>query len=840
MNEKIKAIQKKIIELPENTLTKDYIVPLFESLGYFKVEFYGGTNEKGKDILCWEKDKLGEVKLYVAQVKHFKFTNKASDSRSFQTIINQLIACFAFPIPLDQNNFFRPSEVWLISSHTLDSKTIESRFSEHSELYNRRIKIIDGLKLSELLLEKRTDLVSKLLGVENRIHEAIVPILNNQTLMKALGVYPVRDIRTFYIDISFSLGKNTTKLFFALDYSPVEIKQELDNKDWSDLKRLFLQIGSEYFLKDFEVGIEKIENEYENQLINYEKWKKEHELKIKEVDQISLHVKEIRAEVKKRNELSKETLKSEIKKYETSLEIASKELNKILQNMQIKPSYKVLINGHLFARTLIEKRNFIEQKIALYHQKKPEKKEIIFFIRKCKDIIDGASMLFSNKLIFNALSINEKIVYRGNFESTRMELPIHEIFDSGLNIAVLGEAGAGKTTCLQMYALNGLNYSDKLFVWIPLSGLSDFFLDNIEQMSNKESYKFLIESIAGFLTQRGVSITLHEFEQTIASQPVVLLLDGIDEVIKSAPWLLRAIRTMSEEFTSLQMITSSRMSGTYLNEIPFFSVTLLPFTDKQRNQFIEKWFEKEDKSLIIKVKNHLDSHKAVSDAIKNPLLITTLCVIAKSGLPLPNTELKLYESRLNLLTGYYDNVKNIKSRISNTPNDLQEIAKKLAFKMHCENKREFSLVDENLLNHLNKEIFLEKEQISKAIKELIDPCNLLVPMTEDGKFGFGHLRYQEYLVAKEIATNRGVQVSRILKNTWWKGVLVLFIRMNSDIKWLIHELGLKNEITNYKNVLVELIDCRPEIERKDLKSLLSQYLKLEQFNNNTALSDLES
>lgn len=56
MNVKIKAIQKKIIELPENTLTKDYTVPLFESLGYYKVEFYGGTSEKGKDILCWEKD----------------------------------------------------------------------------------------------------------------------------------------------------------------------------------------------------------------------------------------------------------------------------------------------------------------------------------------------------------------------------------------------------------------------------------------------------------------------------------------------------------------------------------------------------------------------------------------------------------------------------------------------------------------------------------------------------------------------------------------------------------------------------------------------------------------
>jgi len=36
---------------------------LLECLDFFKVEFYGGTDEQGKDILCWEYDRFDDLKL---------------------------------------------------------------------------------------------------------------------------------------------------------------------------------------------------------------------------------------------------------------------------------------------------------------------------------------------------------------------------------------------------------------------------------------------------------------------------------------------------------------------------------------------------------------------------------------------------------------------------------------------------------------------------------------------------------------------------------------------------------------------------------------------------------
>ena len=140
MSELIRQVKSKIQDLPENTLTNEYIIPLLKKLGFYKVEFYGGVSEKGKDILCWEKNKLGEIQLSVAQVKHFKTTNVASDSRSLQTIINQLGACFTDPLLFDSNFSYLPFEAYLISSYDIDTKTLETRFSSEYALRDKRIK----------------------------------------------------------------------------------------------------------------------------------------------------------------------------------------------------------------------------------------------------------------------------------------------------------------------------------------------------------------------------------------------------------------------------------------------------------------------------------------------------------------------------------------------------------------------------------------------------------------------------------------------------------------------------------------------------------------------------
>lgn len=103
---------KKLQKINENEVTRTIIIPLLEKLGYQKVEFFGGPSEEGKDIVCWEVDKLGDLRLIVAQVKHFKFTNKASDSIGLQTIVNQLQNCFKRPLLSIDKTSHLPSEVF--------------------------------------------------------------------------------------------------------------------------------------------------------------------------------------------------------------------------------------------------------------------------------------------------------------------------------------------------------------------------------------------------------------------------------------------------------------------------------------------------------------------------------------------------------------------------------------------------------------------------------------------------------------------------------------------------------------------------------------------------------
>lgn len=121
----------------------------------------------------------------------------------------------------------------------------------------------------------------------------------------------------------------------------------------------------------------------------------------------------------------------------------------------------------------------------------------------------------------------------------------------------------------------------------------------------------------------------------------------------------------------------------------------------------------------------------MSKIIRNPLLTTTLCVLAENGLSLPTTEIRLYEERLKLFTGYYDNVKHISTRTSSLPSLLENISQKTAFYLHSSNVREMDIenITKNLLKTL-KYKYTEAE-IKKGIEELISPCGILVPMTGD-------------------------------------------------------------------------------------------------------------
>jgi hypothetical protein len=876
-------VASKLKKMPENDVTRRFIIPLLESLGYFKVEFFGGTSEGGKDILCWEIDKMEELRLTVAQVKHFKYTNRASDSKSLQTIINQLTTCFTNGMPFTDKTIHYPSEAILISTYEIDTKTLLSRFGTLPNLWDQRIRIIDGLKLVSMLISKQPELVNELLGIDIEISTKILPKLNNEILLSALGYHNKKELKSIYTDIDFSIGKISTELFFNDVFIPKKKRFALNSIEWESFKSVLhkvknefnidfssntiFQIESDFKLKDnsykiWKADLDNLESDlYEkrkaldnviseigNKNEEFNRWEKENGnerlIKLKEVS------KKERIKISEKLNLEYIRVANNHKMVINNLELdedhCKNSFNKIKESIveyrkkEAIPYYEFEFDGNLITKEIKDKRRWIEEQVTFYNAMKGTYPDIKDFILNCKSIIDSASIIFNHKDLLECLfDANFKII-RNNFESTRLKIPIDKIFDTEQNIAVLGEAGAGKTTCLQMYVLSKQYDNSKDYLWLPLSRVIHDWEKketNVSKIFNKPG---LISGIANYLSNLGIPASHKDVEKLFESRKVVLLLDGIDEAIKIYPLLLHDIKTLSDTYSkNLQIIVSSRMSGSYLNEIPFFTVTLLPFTAEQRNIFIERWFDKDRQDIVLKIKNHLEKSKAVSEIVKNPLLTTTLCVIAENEIPLPSTEIKLYNERINLLTGYYDNVKNIISRIASTPNSLENLAQNLAFTLHSMGKRE---EDYKSLEEISVKLMLNKLSIKgthDALNELIDPCNILVPMTEDGKFGFGHLRYQEHLAAKLIMSNRSIDIIPLLNQSWWRGVLILFSKMNDSIDWLIKDLGVKLRVTNSRDALTELINARPKHEKEKLFAMLEKFLAIEDYERVIRLKEEE-
>lgn len=858
MEDKLRKISEALQNIAENEVTKTVLIPLFKKMGFFKVEYYGGTDEEGKDLLLWEKNNFGDLKLTVAQVKHFKFSNSAGNSQSLQTIVNQLITCFTKSLSYSDKTIHMPHEAILISTKEIDSKNIKSRFGDNPNLTDKKIRIIDGLELAELLLKNCPKLVSTLIDEEIDFTFYTSETLDNRILLKALSFDKKKAIKNIFTDIDFSLGKSSTKLFFNNEFEGYDRHYNLDSTDWENFKIQFLKLDNEIIKWLFEQSIDEIEELYTEELEEYEKWYTEFELlrnneqdnrKVFEVlsnkhhrDKTSFLEKsrELNKQERRENKVATDLLRikklrADIKNLEKAIEpltdfemalISHEQEMRLHESREPELKYRFDIKGKKLGEWLHEQKSKIKEKLNLFNSKEPSEDELKNYLRHCSYVFLNSSVLLETREFSECLNLDKDIVRRVNFESTRFKLSIDKVFDTGMNLTILGQAGGGKTTNLQMYALNHKSRIDKTIIWAPLAQVVTYWKQNHSETKIEYKIQNLDIAICEYLRHQGVEISNDNFINTLHSKAVVVLFDGLDEAMRSNEWLPDGINFIADKYSKfLQVIVTSRMSGPFVERLNFFTITLLPFTKEQRNQFIEKWFEDKDSEIKEKITSHFAKNQSIDEITRNPLLTTTLCVLAKHELPLPQTEINLYNDRLKLLTGYYDNVKNIKTRISTTPHNLEFLAKKLAYYLHNKNKREESVENLEIISVSILKNKLSEKLAKAAFKELIDPCNIIVPMSETGKYGFGHLRYQEHLAAMELVSNRNINILSLLggKLHWWRECLYFFAEMSDDLTWLITSLGHQIHNTRYSEILEELIKLRPEEEIESIGLLFDKY-----------------
>jgi hypothetical protein len=221
--------------LSEYDLTFKVIQPLMSSLGYDRLEYYGGPDEEGKDLICWRVDELGDNELAVVQVKRYKPTRKAADRLSFSEIVTQLSQAVEKEVPSVDAVFHLPRAIYFITPFQVDSKVLKSRIEKVQSLKQHNIKIIDGPRLANLVLSRLPKVTGHICGRTAELERTIIPQLNNDVLMRALDARPGRDIRLFYTDLDFAMGRQSNRLFFLCKYEPKVRNHLLKEDAWRRL-----------------------------------------------------------------------------------------------------------------------------------------------------------------------------------------------------------------------------------------------------------------------------------------------------------------------------------------------------------------------------------------------------------------------------------------------------------------------------------------------------------------------------------------------------------------------------------------------------------------------------
>ncbi|GEM_PF-2043144 len=546
------------------------------------------------------------------------------------------------------------------------------------------------------------------------------------------------------------------------------------------------------------------------------------------IDDCDAHAQQILAEVAILKSTAKKRLSGLLKDL-AAVRNEHKQLSvRILKRVE-EPDFEITIDGRVLVRGIEAEKDWIAERVSLLSQGGQSPTEIREFFSRCQDLFKFLESMFDDKYFSSVLLPENSTDDIELAPSQRISMPLRDVFATGIHCAVYGEAGAGKSTTLHQYAAyaSGRDPENELTLFLPLTRiLAEKILP--PESSPLSPVQKLESCLSSFLVADKAWSPAEMANFIKGKRRVTFIFDGVDEVVKRTPWILEAIEGVEKTYANCQIILSSRMSGRYTDEIQYLGLTLLPFTDEQVLHFIRGWFTGRPE-LAEDVKKHLEKAEELREIVRSPLLATILCVLAENNVPLPEGELSMYAERFKLLFGHYDIHKKTR-RVDSHHSALEVIARKLAFYLHSRNVRSATLKDleKAAVRIAGRRSSMSEAHIRLAVHELVDPCNVLVPMTADGDFGFGHLRYQEYLSATEICANRGIDLGPLLSSPWWRSVLTLFAKMTDDISYVLEDVlekGLK--VTKCKENLLAMFETKSKSEQKHLQEIVEDHVKLD-------------
>ncbi|MFB2707088.1 MULTISPECIES: restriction endonuclease [Marinobacter] len=880
-------MQRKIDALggfKEDDLTKRILVPLFQAMGYTRVEFNGGPNERGRDLIA-QKDNppSPNPKTIYVQTKRIDSATKSAGGAKFDKMVFQVRQCLNEPVTDIHGKEYRADEVYLVCPEQIGSRFIDEIKSSFFASENKSIHLIDGVNILGLIDRFKPDLVNILLNIEDKIISKSGFSPGNSDLLEAIKQVGHKNIEKLYNDLSFFVGSIDSNLLLHFEIKLLKKVLPVEEENWDEIKRQLQGFCDRHNVKINQRSLSEVEEEfvkklsefnseanqslisekvflqgavtdarkgidelYSNLISRAEKLTKTKEISDDEARELKRLIKDASegASVDKfvHEEFSKGLIS--LGSYNKKLKESENRLSVINKKIIQRPKYILDCNYEDVKSNISERINRYFSSIEDINSGEITKIELKKFLLETEEtlaLIDELVTSWIAKCFFEFSFSREK--------QDRVAISAHDIFETGHDIAVYGSAGVGKTTTLEMYS-KLCDDVGKDVVYVPLNRtvdrLSKIKSSNHDEFENGQSVFVKDLLIKAVLVSRKIEPDTDQIESAkrFFSKGPALVLDGLDEAFSAVSELIPAIKNYKHDFPKSQIIISSRDCVSYLKDIDFFGITLLPFTKKQLSDFIKNWFEfdyKKSQSLI----ERIDKDEGL-DALRTPLLATIVCSLVEKGVKAPSSESEVYSERFRLLVGDYDKHKGI-SRQSNTSSRLSEFACYLALVMH--EKRVRSLPISTMKRLLQEKVGgrFSKELIDSCLSELIDPCCILFHDPISKEYSFGHFRFQEHLVAKAIRSDRGISIAEVTAIDWWRGALCIYAQ-EGNISSIVEDVyRLNGNIKKSLITLREMASNAPRSERYALKSIIDLYaeqddlenLVLEEYGYDSTLSDLD-
>ncbi|MFI3123844.1 MAG: hypothetical protein QX194_07950 [Methylococcales bacterium] len=286
MKSKNEKYIQSLCALHEDDFTRSILKPLFESMGFERVDFNGGPYERGRDLIAQRRIPPSK-EMYVVYVQSKKIGNiqNTKKAEKLSALLHQLRQCCAGELTDSEGHKITPSQVYLACPEQISNRLLEEI---GSQLYNLPIKVVpyDGPRIISDIKEFKPELLGLLTNIEDRLISNSDLNQNNKELLSALKSTSTSCVNDFYSDLSFFVGSFDSNLLLHLDINFKEDKLNIAGENWASSRKELEEILEKYEVCLINESIYEIEERFTKSKRDYESKRNQDNKKIcRELDE---------------------------------------------------------------------------------------------------------------------------------------------------------------------------------------------------------------------------------------------------------------------------------------------------------------------------------------------------------------------------------------------------------------------------------------------------------------------------------------------------------------------------------------------------------------------------